>query len=64
MLGSASRGEILLVVGLIFLAGCSGAVPGDPTASDTEPETSPTVEPQPVNGKLEVDVTTRLCTFK
>ncbi|MFC7043821.1 lamin tail domain-containing protein [Halonotius sp. GCM10025705] len=54
MFPSGRRAHILVVVGLIFLAGCSGAVPGDPTASDTEPETSPTVEPQPANGTLEV----------
>ena len=44
--------QILLVVGIIFLAGCAGAVPGEQTP--TEPDTSdePTVET--ANGTVEV----------
>ena len=42
------------MVGLIFLAGCGGAVPGDSTASDTDVAGDPTVEAQPANGTLEV----------
>ena len=48
------RMRILVVVGLIFLAGCGGAVPGDSTASDTDAAGDPTVEPQTANGTLEV----------
>ena len=46
--------RILLVVGLIFLAGCGGAVPGDPTAGDTDVAGNPTVEAQTANGTVEV----------
>ena len=54
MFGTGSRMQILLVVGLIFLAGCGGAVPGDPAASDTDADDEPAVEPLAANGTLEV----------
>ena len=54
MFPSSGRAKILLVVGLIFLAGCGGAVPGDPTASDTEAAGDPTIETHPAKGTLEV----------
>ena len=54
MFPSSGRAKILLVVGLIFLAGCGGAVPGDPTASDTDSAGDPPIGAQTANGTLEV----------
>jgi Predicted hydrolase (metallo-beta-lactamase superfamily) len=54
MFSFGGRARILLVVGFIFLAGCGGAVPGEPTASDTGPESGQSAEPQTTNGSLEV----------
>ena len=46
-----SHGRLLIIVGIVLLAGCSGAVPGDPSAStpDTGNESTPTA-----NGTVEV----------
>ncbi|WP_199241358.1 lamin tail domain-containing protein [Halorubrum sp. ASP121] len=46
-----SQGRFLIIVGIVLLAGCSGAVPGDPSAStpDTGNESTPTA-----NGTVEV----------
>ena len=54
MLEAGGRTQILLVVGLIFLAGCGGALPGDPTADDGEAAGGPTVETTTANGTVEV----------
>ena len=46
-----SHGRLLIIVGIVLLAGCSGAVPGGPSAStpDTGNESTPTA-----NGTVEV----------
>ena len=47
-----SRGRLLIVVGIVFLAGCAGAVPGDTSAGTPDPGNETTTTP--VNGTLEV----------
>jgi competence protein ComEC len=46
------KSGILVLVGLIFQAGCAGTIPGDPTSlnSDTTPESSI----ETANGTLEI----------
>lgn len=43
MVTAAEREKILIVVALIFLAGCGSAVPGEPTSGDAITENDPTI---------------------
>jgi competence protein ComEC len=47
-----SRGRLLIIVGIVLLAGCSGAVPGDPSVGT--PDTGNESTATPANGTLEV----------